>query len=67
MRSTSVAALLGLAAPALASPLAPRGAPDAEKAQAVEEAYRFSWKGYYDYAFPNDTLAPLNKSYVNDR
>lgn len=52
--------LLGLATRAIASP-------DPEKAQTIKEAYQYSWKGYYNNAFPNDTLTPLDNSYVNDR
>lgn len=41
--------------------------PDPEKADAVVEAFRASWNGYYDNAFPNDTLRPLSNVGVNDR
>lgn len=61
--------LLGLAAPSLALPKRDddKPGPDAEKAKQIKEAYVYSWRGYYDHAFPNDTLAPINNSYVNDR
>ncbi|KAI0002334.1 glycoside hydrolase family 47 protein [Xylariaceae sp. FL0662B] len=38
-----------------------------ERQAAVEEAFQRSWDGYYKYAFPNDTLKPISKSYENDR
>lgn len=60
--------LLGLAAPSLALPKRDdKPGPDPKKAKQIKDAYVYSWKGYYDNAFPNDTLAPLNNSYVNDR
>jgi mannosyl-oligosaccharide alpha-1,2-mannosidase len=65
--SYSSLVLLGLAGPAIAAPKSKKGGPDAAKAKAIKETYQHSWKGYYEYAFPNDTLAPLTKSYVNDR
>ncbi|KFH40428.1 mannosyl-oligosaccharide alpha-1,2-mannosidase 1B-like protein [Hapsidospora chrysogenum ATCC 11550] len=65
--SYSSLVLLGLAGPAIAAPKGKKGGPDTAKAKAIKETYQHSWKGYYEYAFPNDTLAPLTKSYVNDR
>lgn len=65
--SYSSLVLLGLAGPSLAAPKGKKGGPDADRAKAIKETYQYSWKGYYDHAFPNDTLAPLNNSYVNDR
>ena len=38
-----------------------------ERAAAVKEAFQRAWDGYYEYAFPNDTLRPISKSYSNDR
>lgn len=69
--SYSSLVLMGLAAPSLAMPKrdteTPKGKPDAEKAEAIKDAYLLSWKGYYDHAFPNDTLRPVSNSYENDR
>ncbi|KAJ8126983.1 hypothetical protein O1611_g6655 [Lasiodiplodia mahajangana] len=55
-----------------ASPLAPRprgpsyvSHPD--RLDGVKEAFQRSWDGYYEYAFPNDSLKPISKSYDNDR
>ncbi|KAI0408449.1 glycoside hydrolase family 47 protein [Xylaria palmicola] len=33
----------------------------------VKEAFQRSWDGYYEYAFPNDSLKPISKTYNNDR
>jgi mannosyl-oligosaccharide alpha-1,2-mannosidase len=61
-------ALVGLAAPSLAFPKRDdKPGPDAEKAKQIKDAYVYSWRGYYNHAFPNDTLTPLNNSYINDR
>lgn len=65
MRLVHLGEVLGLSAIALAAPR--KGSPDPEKAQAIKDAYKLSWNGYYKYAFPNDSLAPLNKTFVNDR
>jgi mannosyl-oligosaccharide alpha-1,2-mannosidase len=37
------------------------------RAEAVIEMFRFAWKGYYTYAFPNDDLKPVNNSFGNSR
>lgn len=66
--SLTTLALLGLAAPSLAQPKrANTPGPDPEKAKQIKDAYVYSWRGYYNNAFPNDTLKPLDSSYVNDR
>ncbi|ROT38442.1 alpha-1,2-mannosidase from Trichoderma Reesei [Sodiomyces alkalinus F11] len=44
-----------------------KGGPDAAKARAVKDAYLISWNGYYDHAFPDDTLQPVTNGSVNDR
>ncbi|OTB00289.1 glycoside hydrolase family 47 protein [Hypoxylon sp. CI-4A] len=38
-----------------------------DRADAVKAAFQRSWDGYYQYAFPNDTLKPISKTYQNDR
>ncbi|KAH9907309.1 glycoside hydrolase family 47 protein [Xylariomycetidae sp. FL2044] len=38
-----------------------------DRMEAVAEAFQRSWNGYYEYAFPNDSLKPISKSYQNDR
>ncbi|KAF4122118.1 mannosyl-oligosaccharide alpha-1,2-mannosidase [Geosmithia morbida] len=38
-----------------------------KRAEAIKETYRDSWKVYYENAFPNDTLMPLNNTFLNDR
>ncbi|KAI1291455.1 glycoside hydrolase family 47 protein [Xylaria venustula] len=65
-------AALGLVSPAAvsASPLARRGpsyVTHQDRADGVKEAFQRSWDGYYTYAFPNDSLMPISKSYTNDR
>lgn len=37
------------------------------RAEAIIEMFRFSWSGYYTYAFPNDDLQPVNNSFANTR
>ncbi|KAF2183163.1 glycoside hydrolase family 47 protein [Zopfia rhizophila CBS 207.26] len=39
----------------------------AERTQAVIDAFRVSWDGYYKYAFPNDELKPVTNSFSNSR
>jgi mannosyl-oligosaccharide alpha-1,2-mannosidase len=53
-----------------ASPLEPRvpsyvSHPD--RLDGVKEAFQRAWDGYYEYAFPNDSLNPISKTYTNDR
>ncbi|KAI0839655.1 glycoside hydrolase family 47 protein [Hypoxylon sp. FL0890] len=38
-----------------------------DRQAAVKEAFQRSWDGYYQYAFPNDTLRPISRTYQNDR
>ncbi|KAI0553087.1 glycoside hydrolase family 47 protein [Xylaria curta] len=38
-----------------------------DRLNGVKEAFQRSWNGYYQYAFPNDSLKPISKTYVNDR
>lgn len=40
---------------------------DAQRAAAVQEAYRHAWSGYKQYAFPNDELLPVSNGYSNSR
>jgi mannosyl-oligosaccharide alpha-1,2-mannosidase len=37
------------------------------RAQAVIGAFRTSWEGYYEYAFPNDELKPVTNGFSNSR
>jgi mannosyl-oligosaccharide alpha-1,2-mannosidase len=37
------------------------------RAQAVKDAFRTAWDGYYKYAFPNDELKPQTNSFGNSR
>ncbi|KAI1080052.1 glycoside hydrolase family 47 protein [Whalleya microplaca] len=45
----------------------PTYTPHPDRQEAVKETFQRSWDGYYKYAFPNDTLKPISKSYSNDR
>jgi mannosyl-oligosaccharide alpha-1,2-mannosidase len=38
-----------------------------ERAQAVKDAFRVSWDGYYTYAFPMDELRPVSNNGSNSR
>lgn len=40
---------------------------NAERAQAVIDAFRTSWDGYYKYAFPHDELHPVTNRYSDSR
>jgi mannosyl-oligosaccharide alpha-1,2-mannosidase len=64
--------VLGLAGPAAAYPRpdslnrrAP--APDHRRAGAVRRAFQTAWEGYYEHAFPHDTLLPLTNGFEDDR
>lgn len=37
------------------------------RAQAVVDAFKTSWEGYYTYAFPNDELKPVTNGFSNSR
>ncbi|KAL2358271.1 putative 1,2-alpha-mannosidase [Cryomyces antarcticus] len=39
----------------------------AQRAAAVKDAFQTAWNGYYEYAFPNDELLPVNNSFSNSR
>lgn len=45
----------------------PTYAAQPDRAAAVKEAFNRAWAGYYQYAFPNDSLKPIAKSFENDR
>lgn len=38
-----------------------------ERAQAIIDAFRVSWEGYYEHAFPNDELHPVSNTFSNSR
>ena len=40
---------------------------EAQRAQAVKDAFQFAWDGYYKYAFPNDELHPVSNSFSDTR
>ncbi|KAL7621951.1 Mannosyl-oligosaccharide alpha-1,2-mannosidase 1B [Parahypoxylon ruwenzoriense] len=58
------AAILGCAWQVLG---APSYVSHPDRLDAVKEAFQRSWDGYYQYAFPNDTLRPISKTSQNDR
>lgn len=43
------------------------GGSSQERANAVKLAFETAWDGYYEYAFPNDELLPVNNSFGNSR
>ncbi|KAL2144813.1 hypothetical protein VTI28DRAFT_8475 [Corynascus sepedonium] len=64
----SAAALwLGIAAAAPHKHRAPDYAVSKQRADAVKEAFQFSWDGYYRHAFPHDSLRPATNRYADDR
>lgn len=38
-----------------------------QKAEAIKEAFRFSWDQYEKFAAPHDTLRPVSQSFEDDR
>lgn len=38
-----------------------------DRASAVKAAFETAWDGYYEYAFPNDELLPVNNTFGNSR
>ncbi|KAK4232490.1 glycoside hydrolase [Podospora fimiseda] len=69
-------ALVGLASHAVMVSTAPAGSEqqsrppyivNKHRARAVQDAFRVSWDGYYQYAFPHDSLKPIAKSWEDDR
>ena len=40
---------------------------DISRTAAVKEAFRHSWDAYYKFAFPHDSLKPLEKGFEDDR
>lgn len=64
MRFTEVSlTALGLASTSFAAP----DNTNRYRVNAVKEAYRVSWNGYYDNVFPHDTLHPVANTYEDDR
>ncbi|KAH7325710.1 glycoside hydrolase, family 47 [Stachybotrys elegans] len=63
------ALLLGFASVSLAYSSARtfRRSPDEDKASAVVDAFTLAWGGYWENAFPNDTLRPISNIGDNDR
>lgn len=37
------------------------------RADAVKQTFQISWDGYYQYAFPGDSLLPVTNTFENDR
>ncbi|KAI1826756.1 glycoside hydrolase family 47 protein [Xylaria intraflava] len=63
-------ALAGLGSVINAVPLASRGpsyVTHQDRLDGVKAVFQTSWDGYYQYAFPNDSLLPISKTYLNDR
>lgn len=75
--STRALALLACLAHGHAAAVSPRDAPShvraapsyvahPERAAAVKEAFDRSWDGYYQYAFPHDSLLPISKGFSDE-
>lgn len=67
MKSIASLLLLGLLAPVNAVPAKRAPAPDHGRANKVRLAFKEAWAGYYKYAFPHDTLTPIDNGYIDDR
>ncbi|KAH6640557.1 glycoside hydrolase [Chaetomium tenue] len=69
--SAAAALLVGLSA--AAPPFKPHGPHEPQyivnqkRADAVKEAFQVSWDGYYEHAFPHDSLRPVSNGYADDR
>ncbi|KAL1634089.1 hypothetical protein SLS58_010836 [Diplodia intermedia] len=37
-----------------------------ERAAQIKDAFTTAWEGYYTYAFPNDELRPVNRTFVSN-
>ena len=48
-------------------PLERRYDVNAARASAVAETFQIGWNGYYEFAFPNDELAPVTNGMLNPR
>ena len=63
--------LLGVTSYVSAGPTRRRAAPTykayPERAQAVKEAFQFSWDGYYSHALGHDSYKPISNGYEDDR
>lgn len=46
---------------------APKYSVNKDRGDAVKEAFDFAWNGYMKYAFPHDTLKPVDNTYTDDR
>ena len=40
---------------------------NAGRAAAVKQTFDISWNGYYEYAFPHDSLKPVTNTWSDDR
>lgn len=70
MRLGDLLSFIGLTSLTFASPLTKRAiqySPNPEKAEAVKAAFRRSWDGYMQHAFPHDTLRPVSQGWADDR
>jgi mannosyl-oligosaccharide alpha-1,2-mannosidase len=41
--------------------------PDIVRALQVKKAFKESWDGYYEHAFPHDNLHPISNTFDDDR
>ncbi|KAL1873107.1 hypothetical protein VTK73DRAFT_1112 [Phialemonium thermophilum] len=49
------------------APVERRYAANKTRTDAVKSAFQTAWDGYYKYAFPHDSLTPVNNGYSDDR
>ena len=48
-------------------PTKPEYVANATRANAVKEAFRTAWDGYYKYAYGHDSLRPVTNTFADDR
>jgi mannosyl-oligosaccharide alpha-1,2-mannosidase len=70
--NSKLSVLLGMAAPGLAFPgpsvaFLDDRSPNPARALAVKSAFRTSWDGYYENAYPHDSLRPISNTSEDDR
>lgn len=62
---------LGLSASLAEAGVIRRSKPDyvsyPDRVDAVKAAFQRSWDGYYEYAYPHDSLLPVSETYDDDR
>lgn len=68
MHPATCVVFLSVLSPAFALPYYdPPPLSNKQRADAIIEAFRFSWDGYYTHAFPHDELHPVTNTYSDSR